>query len=219
VVVQSARGHQRSANVSVVVRLRQGSDPEGGSARSAAVHPESFARFYEELEPRVLRYFRHRTKELQDAMDLTAETFARAFEDRARFRGSTDVEAVGWLWAIARVQLNMSYRRGRIETAALDRLRVRRPAATEDEVRRIEQLVDVEASSGVLADAFDGLSKEEQRVIEMHVIDERPYGEIVIEFGLPSETAARARVSRALRKLANNQTLQHSWEGTDDGET
>ncbi len=195
-----------------VVRLHQGSGSESGGARSVEVHPQSFAAFYERLYPRVLRYFAHRTHPTHQALDLAAETFARAFEARQVFRGNSEAEAIGWLWAIARAQLNMAYRRGRVETEAMDRLGLRRPAATEDEVRRIEELVDADASKGVLADAFDELSREEQRVIEMHVIEERPYHEIARELEL-TETTARARGSRALRKLADNQTLRVSVKG------
>jgi hypothetical protein len=46
-----------------------------------------------------------RTLDPEVALDLTAETFAEAFEHRHRLRGSTEREALGWLWAIADHQL------------------------------------------------------------------------------------------------------------------
>jgi RNA polymerase sigma-70 factor (ECF subfamily) len=177
---------------------------------------QSFEEFYERMRPLVLRYFAHRVKDPQQRVDLTSETFARMFAQRTLFRGSTDAEAEGWLWKIARTQLGMAYRRGTVETAALDRLRLRRPVATEDELLRVEELVDLDAAAGVLADAFDELSPAEQRLLEMRVVEERPYGDVVEEFDLPSEAAARQQVSRALRKLSSNQTLRRSLKGEDD---
>jgi RNA polymerase sigma-70 factor (ECF subfamily) len=56
------------------------------------------------------------------AWDLLGETFACALERRHQFRGSTDAEAEGWLFSVARSQLSHYYRRGRVEQQAYRRL-------------------------------------------------------------------------------------------------
>lgn len=49
----------------------------------------------------LLCYLARRTLEPEVAVDLMAETFARAITQRHRFRGSSHEEAVAWLYAIA----------------------------------------------------------------------------------------------------------------------
>jgi RNA polymerase sigma-70 factor (ECF subfamily) len=69
--------------------------------RSRSV-PEAFAGFVEGVRPQMLRFFARRIGDSEQAADLTAQTFARAFERRADFRGVTDEQAYGWIWGIAR---------------------------------------------------------------------------------------------------------------------
>jgi DNA-directed RNA polymerase specialized sigma24 family protein len=57
-------------------------------------------------------FFTRRTYDVDAALDLTAETFARAFAARRRFRGSSDAQAGPWLFAIASGQLAAYPRRG-----------------------------------------------------------------------------------------------------------
>jgi RNA polymerase sigma-70 factor (ECF subfamily) len=67
---------------------------------------------YEAHARRLLVFFARRTYDSQLAMDLVAETFARAYEHRDRHRGASEAEAVGWLWGIARNVLHEAQRRG-----------------------------------------------------------------------------------------------------------
>jgi DNA-directed RNA polymerase specialized sigma24 family protein len=69
----------------------------------------------------VLGFFMHATGKPELAADLTAETFAGALESVSSYdssRGRVDQ----WLFGIARNVLGKSYRRGRIDTAARERL-------------------------------------------------------------------------------------------------
>ena len=90
---------------------RSGRGLPGLLARSRA-SPHAFADFYEQLSPQVLRFFAARTGDPHRAVDLTAETFARAFEHRRDFRGASDEQAAAWLWKIARNEL-AGHRRSR----------------------------------------------------------------------------------------------------------
>jgi len=51
-----------------------------------------------------------------------------------------------------------------------------------------------------LADAVEGLPREQRRALELRVLDQLPYEEVAGRLGC-SENAARLRVSRALRSL------------------
>jgi hypothetical protein len=70
------------------------------SLRRARREPSAFGGFYMAQSRELLAFFVRRTFDFEVARDLTAETFAQAFEHRRRFRGSTDAEASGWLYAL-----------------------------------------------------------------------------------------------------------------------
>jgi len=83
-----------------------GSDPE-------RLVPSSFAPMYEEHRLSVYRYLRAKTASDDEALDLTAVTFERAFANHRRFR-RRDGGVHAWLLRIAR-------------NAAIDASRRRRP--------------------------------------------------------------------------------------------
>jgi RNA polymerase sigma-70 factor (ECF subfamily) len=58
----------------------------------------------------LLVFLVRRTADTEVALDLWAETFAQAVANRRRYRGTTDAEAAGWLFGIARRQLAHYYR-------------------------------------------------------------------------------------------------------------
>ncbi len=86
-----------------------------------------------------LRFLARRTFDPDAAMDLLAETFAAAFEDREQFRGDGPETARAWLFAIAQRCLLDFYRSGRIERRALAKLGIERRALTDSEYDRIEE--------------------------------------------------------------------------------
>ena len=90
-------------------------------ARSDAL---AFRELYDRYAARVFAFHRRRTRALDAAHDLTAETFAEAWESRPRARDEAGGSAGPWLFAIARHVLSTSVRRGRIERAACTRLGV-----------------------------------------------------------------------------------------------
>lgn len=160
----------------------------------------AFPAFYERHAVGVAVFFARRTFDVEAARDLTAETFAQAFEGRRRYRGCSDAEAVGWLYGIARHQLSRYVRRGVAGRRAVERLGVEiRPLSTEDEVRIVELAGLADMREQVRA-AFAGLKPDHRDALRLRVIDERPYAEIAGKLGI-SEPTARARVSRALREL------------------
>jgi len=69
------------------ITLRRRSDPEGPLA--------DFAAFYAEHAERVLVFLARRCLDSEVAVDLMAETFAQAYADRRRFRGTSQGEAAG----------------------------------------------------------------------------------------------------------------------------
>jgi RNA polymerase sigma factor (sigma-70 family) len=160
-----------------------------------------FSGFYAANAERVLVYLTKRCLDPELAVDLMAETFARAFSGRRRFRGSEGAEAEGWVYAIARSVLADFWRRGKAERRALARLGIEVPRLEEDEHARIAALAELDQVRSTVSEHFGRLSLEHQTAVRMRVIDEQPYSEIARRLDI-SEESARARVSRGLRRLA-----------------
>jgi RNA polymerase sigma-70 factor (ECF subfamily) len=163
--------------------------------------PSAFADFYAQHAERLLVFFARRTFDVHAAADLTAETFAQAYGSRGRFRGTTDDEAAGWLYAIAHRQLARYRRRGLVERQAVERLGLQLPALGDDEYARIEAKAGLAVLRPRLADAAGELAPTLRVALWLRVVDELPYSEVARRLAI-SEEAARARVSRALRSLA-----------------
>jgi RNA polymerase sigma-70 factor (ECF subfamily) len=156
---------------------------------------------YDELSKRVLVYFTRRTYDGEVALDLTAETFARAMAARRRFRGDTHAEAQAWVWGIARNVLGEFFERGRVERRALRRLGLRAPVATDDEIARIELLAELGDLRTAVAEALDAVGADQREALRLRVVEELDYAAVARRLGV-SEATARARVSRGLRRLA-----------------
>jgi RNA polymerase sigma-70 factor (ECF subfamily) len=79
---------------------------------------------------------------------------------------------------------------------------MRRQVDLDDESReRIEELEDLRRAKGRLGDAMNRLSPKLAEAVELRVGSELPFAEVASRLGC-SEAAARARVSRALSRLA-----------------
>jgi len=174
------------------------------SARGAEA---AFADFYDTMAPSVLRFFAKRTHDGERALDLTAETFAKAFEKRDDFRGGTEAEAAGWLWSIARNELARYHRTRTVELAALRRLGLERPAPTDDELRKVEELTAAADAREQVKRALAVLPPEHREVIQLRFVEELSYPEIAQALGVSCEVV-RARVFRARRALRDSEDLK-----------
>lgn len=173
---------------------------------TAALTPVRFADLYDEMYPKLLRYFAGQTQDAQTAMDLTAETFARAFERRGQLRGETFEAAAAWVWTIARHELSRFRRSHAVELAALTRLGLERPAPTDDELRHIEQAAAFEEVRTRLAVEVAKLTADQQEVLRLYFVENLTYQQIADEL-VVSQDVVRARASRGLRALGCSTAL------------
>jgi RNA polymerase sigma-70 factor (ECF subfamily) len=179
--------------------------------RDAARTPSSFSRVYEAKSRELLVFLLRRTFDVEVARDLTAETFAQAFEYRRRYRGRTDAEAEAWLYGIARHQLGRYIRKGVVQRKAIERLAIELAPLSDDDHQRIVDLAGLAAVRRTVADAFSNLPEGQRDALRLRVIDEREYRDVATALGV-SEENARARVSRALRRIADLTDKQISME-------
>jgi RNA polymerase sigma-70 factor, ECF subfamily len=177
-------------------------EPSRPDPVSLTLDDPGFSVLYRSAAHDVLVFFARRTYDPEAAADLMAETFAKAYLGRRRFRGSTEQEARAWLFGIARRRFAMYVRRGKAERRALRRLGLERPQLVEREYARIEELAGLDAMRGTLAEHLNRLAPAQRSALELRVVRELPYSDVANRLGI-SEQAARARVSRALRALGS----------------
>jgi RNA polymerase sigma factor (sigma-70 family) len=70
----------------------------------------------------------------------------------------------------------------------------------DDDFHRIEELSGTAELRNAVKEALGEISDEHRTALELRVVQERPYPEVARAMGV-SEQVARARVSRALKKL------------------
>jgi RNA polymerase sigma-70 factor (ECF subfamily) len=165
--------------------------------------PAAFARFYADEATRLLAFFARRLLDPEAALDLTAETFAQAFAGRGGFRGTDEEAARGWLYAIARRQLARYLERGYADRSARERLGVERPEATAEELLRVEELAALSEIRAGVAEQLRALPPAHREAVRLRVVEELGYPEVAARLDI-TEDAARARVSRGLRRIARH---------------
>jgi RNA polymerase sigma-70 factor, ECF subfamily len=174
----------------------------------------AFSEVYRELSPRLLRYFAGQTRDAQVAVDLTAETFAKAFEKRGDFRGSNLEQASAWVWTIARNEL-AGYRRSHvIELRAVARLKLERPRPSEAELREIERLIALDEAQDHMGRALALLPEDQREVVRLRFVDALSYVEIAQRLGISTDVA-RARASRALRTLRGSADVDRAIQSLE----
>jgi RNA polymerase sigma factor (sigma-70 family) len=160
----------------------------------AGREPAEFGCFYERHVGAVVSFLGRRVHVAESVFDLTAETFARAFERRDQYDPARGL-AVAWLFGIARHLVIDAARRGRVADESRVRLGLE-PIELDD-----EQLQHIEACSRVeLRSALAGLPSEQRDAVIRRVVLDEPYSEIAVDFRC-SEQVARKRVSRGLANL------------------
>jgi|SRR5215218_437075 len=164
------------------------------------LHPLQFECFYRHHAESLLVFFARRTLDADLALELTAETFAIAYAKRAKFRGTTRDEAAGWLYAIARNQLNRFYRSGAISRRCMSRLGLEVPGYTDGDLERVERLADLNGLRQEVGTLFGDLPRSQRAAIQLRVVEELSYKEVAARLAISEETA-RTRVSRGLRNL------------------
>jgi RNA polymerase sigma factor (sigma-70 family) len=164
----------------------------GEAGRDPAAFPELYARHVAVVHG----WLRARIE--WAASDLTAETFARAWVSRARFRDDRNGSALPWLLGIAAKLVADAARQNRIETRARERLGLPLDLAHEDGYTDVEQRLSPRVA---LKQHLDQLSSGERDALDLRIVKELSYAEVAERLEIRPATA-RLRVSRALRRLA-----------------
>lgn len=165
-------------------------------AASAGGERDAFAVFYRRHLSAVVAVLLSETRDRELAGDLAAEVFAAALLGAGGYRPDRPT-ALPWLSGIVRHKARDSVRRGRAEDRARRRLGVPREQLDDQDLERVE---DLAAASGELLALVEQLPRAQRLALHARVVEERDYRDIAADLG-SSETAVRARVSRALSWL------------------
>jgi RNA polymerase sigma factor (sigma-70 family) len=153
--------------------------------------PDDFGLFYERHVGVVVAFLGPRVPGADVVFDLTAETFARAFERREQYDPARG-PGVAWVLGIARNLLIDSVRRSRVVDESRARLGVA-PVYLDD-----AQLELIETRSQVdLRAVLGGLPVDQQEAIIRRFLLQESYPEIAERLSC-SEQVVRKRVSRGL---------------------
>jgi RNA polymerase sigma-70 factor (ECF subfamily) len=170
------------------------------SARRDRSKP-AFERLYGRVARRVLIYLVRQMQDVDAATELWCECWAIAFEGWASCRARSVSEEDGWVFGIARHQLARYYRSGAIEHRALERLKWSIPTLDTAELDELERAAELDALRAIVGDALGRLPEKHRRAVELRVVAGCSYAEVAGRMEC-SEQAARANVSRGLRRLA-----------------
>jgi RNA polymerase sigma-70 factor (ECF subfamily) len=138
-------------------------------ARRAVHDPDAFTELYHRYLARVYRYHLARTGHVQEAEDLTAQTFLTAFESIGSFRAKGRFSS--WLFGIASHKLADHYRRSRLESSLDEAEQVHSPLPLPEEavaqhldlarVARHLKLISPQRAEALVLCLFAGLSLAE----------------------------------------------------------
>lgn len=162
---------------------------------------EAFLGLYDRMDRRLMTHLVRRSGDVAVAAELWAECWAAAFEGWPRCRALCCREEDAWVFGIARKQLSSYFRSGAVRRRALDRFSWTVPAVDGELEEQFVRAAELDALRGVMAECLDALPPKRRRALSLRVIDELPYREVAARMGC-SEQAARALVSRGLRRLA-----------------
>lgn len=161
---------------------------------------EDLKRLYERYARNLLAFFQRRVHDPELAVDLMSDTFMLALERRDQFRGLTDKQLSGWLWAIGQSVLREHERRGEALDRNSRRLGRERRALTDREIERIEELASSEELRDAVARSLDRLPEEQREAVRLRVVEGLSYAEIARQLGITA-SGTRTRVTRAMREL------------------
>jgi RNA polymerase sigma factor (sigma-70 family) len=125
--------------------------------------------------------------------------FAAAFAARGRYQPNREPTRA-WLIGIANNLLALARRRRWRAARARARLAVPAIAWVDEELERADEQLSATLNRGLVAALVTDISPHEREAVLARIVDEKAYADIAREQGC-SESTARKRVSRGLRRL------------------
>ena len=161
--------------------------------------PDAFSTMYERNRLPVFRYiYSILGRSSDDAEDLTAETFIRAWKARHSFERDLD-SAIGWLIGIAKRLIIDDYRRKEVRKTYGLPSNLKTETTTEEEILVIQQKQQ-------LLDLLKELSADQREIIVLRYVLEWKVNQIAAHMGL-SENHVSVIIHRTLADLREQWTF------------
>ncbi len=160
--------------------------------RAAQRDHAAFAQLYDQYIDKIYKYIYYKCQSVEEAEDLTAQVFLKAWEAVGRYQWEGYPFAT-WLYRIAHNQMIDYYRTHR-DSLPLDAARTR--AGDGDPFQAVERTL----TSAQVRDAIKHLTRDQQRVIILRFLEGYEIGEIAAIMG-KDPAAIRALQHRGLRAL------------------
>ena len=164
---------------------------------------------YRDHYKHILNYLKLRTRNLEDAEDLTAIVFEKAWKKIADFRWQ-GVSYRSWLFTIARNSLIDYHRKNKKSKQETD-IEKTDQAQLESKVDLLAELLEQEEERDLFL-AIAGLSQEDQYLIFYKYFEELSNNEIADRLGLTHSNVG-TKLHRLRKKLI---TILKKWEANND---
>ena len=171
---------------------------ESALVRAAQTDSEVFVLLYDRYVQRLYHYCYHRTNNVHDAEDLTAQIFLAVLEAFPNYR--RDGHFAAWLFTIARNKIADFYRR--TPNVPLEESMV--PPLNSDLAGETE----ISQQKRILLRAIRELSEDEQELIRLRYVAELSFAEIAKALH-KSEGATKKMLYRLLTRLKSQMEAEH----------
>lgn len=168
--------------------------------RVARAEDDAIEQMYRSYADDLLRFVYRRVDVIEDAQEITQDTFLHAVRLAGTYRGESS--AFVWLCGIARLRIadhirkRFSLKRKAQETA------VSLEEANAVDCRDAERLIDVVEAAKMVEDLMDVLSEDEREAVRLRYVEELSLREISI-LTKRSERGVESLLTRALRRQRN----------------
>jgi RNA polymerase sigma-70 factor (ECF subfamily) len=157
----------------------------------------AFASVFDRHRDRVFGHALRLVRERHDAEDVTAIVFLEAWRKRNAVR-LVDGSIIGWLLVTTNYTVRNHTRGLRRYRTALSTLPA--PAPQEDHAPRVDDTLDHAGRDRQVREAFESLSKRDQDVITLCILEELTTAQAAEALGVPEGTV-KSRLSRARKRL------------------
>ncbi len=162
-------------------------------AKAQAGDPLAFDDLYQRYAKLILRFLYLRTREAENAQDLTQEVFMRVLKNIKSFEYRGEKSFLGWLYTIAtHVQIGQARRKQNLQTPLDDSAEIADPRGQEHVTTAFERIF--------LQHAIDQLTDDQKQVLTLKFFGDLTNQEIALAIGR-SEGAVKALQYRALQSL------------------
>ena len=175
------------------IDLRARQDTEAAQIRAARADPQAFGLLYDRYAPSIYRYLLSRLGNVEEAKDVTSQTFLTAFEAFPRYQHQGYFSA--WLFSIARSKYVDHLRRARRQPGPLDE------GVTADLPDPLGQVIETERVSE-LKRCIRALPEREQDLLRLRYVAGLSFAEVA-SLLKKKEDAVKKSIYRLLDRLQN----------------